>query len=517
MASRAFPYLLIPLAVALAYAAAVPHPFVWDDPLTILENPAVREARWGEIVSRPTGSYVRPVVFATFALDLEASGPSPAALRLTNLALHAAAACLLLAAAVALGTARPLALATALLFALHPVQTEAVTYVSGRTDLLAAVFSLGALILHARGHGWDGKPGRRAALGGALLLYALALGSKESAVALPLALLCGDRVFAERTGRSRRADLGSILPYLALLALYVLWRAGRDGGALAIGDFPGSTEGWAAVLAAAASYARLLLFPVNLHLERFVAGAAPSALLGLVVIAAGAWALRRGSPAVRFWILWAAVAYLPTANLLRVYPGLPPGTVFAAEHFLYLPSTGLLAALILAAAPRLRARPSVAGFLAVLLCFAFLLQDRNRDWRDEETLYRHTLRFTPESARVRLNLGNLYLARGDLARAADTYREGLRHHPADPDLLTNAGLAALALGRLGEAEAALRQVVAIQPGEAQAWANLGALLATAGRTAEARHAYGRALHRDPANADARAGLRFLDRAPGIPE
>jgi tetratricopeptide (TPR) repeat protein len=510
MRARALLSLLVFVAVAAAYGPAVGNDLVWDDRIHILENPAVRQARWREIATRPVGSYYRPVVFASFALEARAVGAAPPLLHATNLVLHALAACLLLSAALALGAGQGPALAGALLFALHPVQSEAVLYVSGRTDVLGGVFALTVLLLHGRAAGWRDAPPLRGARSGALLCFALALGCKESLAVVPLALALGDRLFAPEGRRSPTAVLKGVSPYLLVLGAYAAWRAVLPGDGLELAGLDDAPARLAAALAALASYARLLVLPVGLHLERFVGVEPPwRVLAGVLVLLAGLAASWRARPALRFWLAWAALAYLPTSNLVPVYPGLPAGVVFAPEHFLYLPSMGLLMALALAAAPRVGRRAAAAVLFGVLLVSGAVLHDRARDWRDEETLFRHTLAFAPESGRVRLNLGNLLMERGETRQAAAEFEAGLRYHPDDPDLLTNAGIAWMSLGRLGPALTALGRVVALEPEDAQAWANLAAVYGSLGRWGEAREAYERALARDPGNADARGGLEIL--------
>jgi tetratricopeptide (TPR) repeat protein len=511
MRAKATALLLLPVAVAAGYAPSLRNDLVWDDRIYILENPAVREARWGEVLARPIGSYYRPVVFASFTLETRVGGGAPAVYHATNLALHALVSGLLFAAAGAVGAGRGVALAGSLLFALHPVESEAVLYASGRTDVLAAAFALLALLLHARAARWRDAPPLRGARLGAALCFALALGCKESVAALPFALAAGSWLLAAEQPRSARGPLRDLWPYALVLAAYAGWRAslGGEGLVLAAPDEP--LAQLAAALAAVATHARLLVLPIGLHLERFVsAEPAWRPAAGLAVLALGLVAAWRARPAIRFWLAWAACAHLPTANLLPVYPGLPPGTAFAPEHFLYLPSTGILAAVALAAASRLRPQVAWPALAALLLAFAAILHDRARDWRDEETLYRHTLAWEPESARVRLNLGNLHLARGDPERAAAEFARGLVSHPDDPDLLTNAGVAWLSLGRIAAAEAALGRAVELDPHDAQAWANLGALYGTTRRFDEARRAYAAALARDPRNRDALAGVQALE-------
>lgn len=500
------------LAVAAGYGPGVGNELVWDDRIHVLGSPAVREARWQEIATRPVGSYYRPVVFATFALEAGLAGAAPSVFHATNVVLHASASCLLLATALALGAGRGMALSGSLLFALHPVQSEAVLYVSGRTDVLAAVFALGALLLHARGAGWSGRVSLPFARLGAALCFALALGCKESVAAIPLAFAVGDRWFGSE---GWRAGLRGLWPYAGVLLAYAGLRASLPGEGLDIAALQAGGLRPAAALAALADYARLLVVPVGLHLERF-ASAEPGwrVLAGAAVFAgllACAW---RAGPFVRFWMVWSALAYLPTANLVPVYPGLPAGVVFAPEHFLYLPWAGLAMTLAPAAAPRVGPRVAVVALTGVLLAWTVVLHDRARDWRDEETLFRHTLAHAPESARVRLNLGNLYLARGQTRRAAAEFDAGLAHHPEDTGLLTNAGIAWMSLGRYAPAEQALRRALSLEPDDAQTWANLAALYGTTGRWEEARRAYANALARDPANADAREGWRRLEKLLG---
>ncbi len=319
MRARALPFLLLPVAVAVGYGPALRNDLVWDDRIHILENPAVREARWGEIATQPVGNYYRPVVFATFALEARSAGAAPAVFHATNLALHALAACLLFAAGSVLGAGLGVALAGSLLFALHPVQSEAVLYVSGRTDVLGAVFALAALLLHARAARWRDAPALRGARLGAALCFALSLGCKESLVAVPLAFAVGDRIFGSERRAALRADLIRLWPYALVLVAYAGWRASLVGEGLVIAEMGDAPARLAAALAALADYARLLVLPVGLHLERFASSeplwrpAAGLLLLGLAL--AGAW---RAPPLVRFWLTWAAVAYLPTSNLVPV-------------------------------------------------------------------------------------------------------------------------------------------------------------------------------------------------------
>ena len=247
----------------MAYAGALRGALVWDDRIHIAGNASVTEARWGELLARPVGDYYRPVVFASFALEHAIHGGSAGKLHATNVALHVIAAWLFLAALLAMGAngrSGAGAVWAALIFALHPVQTEAVTYISGRTDLLAAIFSLATLILYARARAWTGGAPRLAPAVGALACFALALGAKESAILLPLTLLAGDRVFDRRTGRSPARHLIALLPILILAAAYAAWRAHLGAGLVTLGEPAEIPARIAAALSAVAAYARIALF-----------------------------------------------------------------------------------------------------------------------------------------------------------------------------------------------------------------------------------------------------------------
>jgi hypothetical protein len=124
--------------VFAVYANTLSNDFVWDDRLTVASDPRPL----GEILTEPTGAYYRPLVMASFALERRLWGSSPLGFHATNLLCHAGVAWLVGTLALELGFDARLALLSAALFALHPVQTEAVAYISGRTDLLCALFLL---------------------------------------------------------------------------------------------------------------------------------------------------------------------------------------------------------------------------------------------------------------------------------------------------------------------------------------------------------------------------------------
>lgn len=456
------------------YAGALGNGFVWDDLLT-----AVPGRSLGDVLSQRTGSYYRPLVMLSFALDRMIWGAWPPGFHATNVLLHVAVAGLLASFGSAVGLGAGASLAAALVFLAHPVQTEAVTYISGRTDLLCALFVLLGFLAWRRARGafdaWALASGAA---------FVAALLCKEAAILLPLALLIPGAHPAPAPPRP-------LVPMAAAL-IWALAFAGTAAPALGLADLPARVP---AIAKAALTYARLLLWPSDLHLERFTAvGLTPGAAVTLVTLAATlvvvlAGAARR-APAGWLFFAVACLAYAPVSGVLPIYPAIADRALFTPEHFLYLPLLGLapLAVGFVAQAwPRPAAPALPALLVAVLVAWGTVVVDRNRDWRDEETIFRHTVRYDPPTARVWFNLGNLALSAGNLDEAADRYRQALVREPNDGAAHLNM---AIALDRkkafTTEAEQHYRLAIAGNPRLREAYRGLAAHLANRGEMDEAR-------------------------------
>jgi cytochrome c-type biogenesis protein CcmH/NrfG len=437
---------LLLLAALLPYANSFGHEFVRDDEVVIRDNPQIRSVAglldgltsnwWGESVQ---DGLWRPLVTASFAANHALSGLSTWSYTALDLALHAAVVLLLARLALLCGAGRAGALVAGLLFAVHPVHTEAVTAFVGRADTLAALCVLAALLAH-----------RRAARGGAgaravtLAATAAALLCKEQAVALlPLIPLMDVLLPAQDTaGRPvgpRRRLVRDYLPLLAVLLLYlaarfaVLGALGRDPETIhpafnplvsarptGLGELRGASaaEAFWTPFAILAEAGRLLAWPARLSFDyswrRIPLADGPGdarVLAGLALLASCTWlTLRtwRRLPAAAFGLLLLALPYAVTANVV-----FPTGTVFG-ERLLYLPSAGLLLALGALAGRVLERRADrhasrreerhmavprvlLAGVGLLVLLGAARTWARNPDWRDADSVTAAMARDTPES------------------------------------------------------------------------------------------------------------------------
>lgn len=428
-------------AAALAHANGLAGAFQFDDYNVIVQNPAVHS--WaGWLASMPG---IRPLLKLSYTASWT-SGLGRVGFHAVNLAAHLAAvgcAFLLLrrrADWVGGGAAGPAALTAALVFALHPAQTEAVTYLSGRSVSLMGALYLGSILAYARGVE-RGSALWRAGL--SPLLFGAALLVRETAWTLPLALLLWG---GAPPGASWRERLGRLWVHWGVLAgvgVGMLATAGYRR--LLLGSLSARTlkenlltqvDGVCYLLTQP-----LLLLQVNIDPDlpsrtHLTADLALRGGLLLALALAGCLQLRR-RPWLGGGILWLFLHLCPTNSLL-------PRLDVANDRQLYL---GLLGpALILAVTlgrwlPRRGA--AVAAALALLLGGATVV--RNLDYRTEVALWQATVRSSPEKARAWNNLGYAHQMAGELEAARQVYRRALA---LDPGLLkARANLGALPPGR----------------------------------------------------------------------
>jgi len=446
-------WLAVVLAAVLPYLSAFGNNWVRDDEVIIRDNPALTSLPalldgltrnyWGE--AQPDSGLWRPVVLVSFALDRWIGGTSTTLSTAVDLAIHAGVCLALLALLLRFGVAWQGALAAALLFAVHPVHTEAVTGFVGRADTLSTLLVLLTLIAHRA----IPVAGARARLGACAALV-LALLTKENAIVLLALLPAMDWLLPsrDRDGRPvplRARWLADHLPYLLLtgLVLALRWQVlgalGRSSATILprfnplvpavltqLGDLRGASPAealWTPFVLIAHA-ARLLLWPAHLSADYSFdqipladAPLDPRVLAGLVV-AAGVVTLgiayARRAPVVTLGLLLAALAWAPVSNLL-----FPIGTLFG-ERLLYLPSAGFLIAASVPLGALLQAtggttsrttlrRVTLALVAAALLAGAVHTWVRNPVWHDTGTITADMAATAPRSFLAQFSRG-MYLA-----------------------------------------------------------------------------------------------------------
>jgi tetratricopeptide (TPR) repeat protein len=393
--------------------------------------------------------------------------------------------------------------AGALLFALHPVQAESVGWMSGAKDVMCGMFSLFALagyvdfVREPRG-----SPLRGRALARATLLLVLALLSKPSAVAVPLLALVLDVGFL---GRKWTRSLLDLVPWIAVAAIGALVaHAVQPAAEVAPAPF-GSRPLIAAD--ALAFYARKIVAPLGLAPDygrdpkTALAGGPPiAAALGvLAAILLVLFLRRRERDASGPFHATTAAAGLSIAAVAPVL-GLVPfdfqrySTV--ADHYLYLAMIGpaLLFAWLLARKPDLPLR--IGAGILLLLCAAKSAAQVGV-WRDDETLWRHTLSVNPKSWTAHDNLGQALQSSGRPSEALLEFGAALALNPDDARTHYNLGTTLDALDRTAEALPHLETAVRLSPEDRPSRENLGIALLRSERPEEAESQLRKAIEIEP--------------------
>ncbi|MBE0606359.1 MAG: hypothetical protein IH610_08750, partial [Deltaproteobacteria bacterium] len=316
---RLWPFLLLAGAVAAVYLNSFRGVFQFDDYNVIVDNPGVHT--WGAwLAGLPRG--IRPLLKFTYTLNWT-SGTGLFGFHLVNVALHAANAVMLFLLASRVGgpsVSRFAALLPALLFAVHPVQTEAVTYISGRSVSLMAFFYLGSLLAYLRGR----ERGSRLLLYLASpLLFLLAVASKEVALTLPFAMILCEAARRERDGwveahRAQAVHWG----LLAALAVFLFAHAGYARLIEACFEIRGGAANLLTQVHGIGYLLSHLFLPHSLNFDPdlpvFSGGSTvllPEALLLAALLAAGIFGLRKRSLA-GFGILWFFLHLVPTNSFI---------------------------------------------------------------------------------------------------------------------------------------------------------------------------------------------------------
>ena len=471
----------------------------------------------------------RPLTSAWLALDGAISGMRPAWFHGVNAVLHALVTFLLTLLALEMSGGRAAVAASAgAVFAAHPVHVEAVAGIVGRSEILAALFVLTAILCHRRA--LVAERGRASVWPWAAWLAALCgMFAKESAIVAPALCALSEAVPApRRAGRGFRAVLYAGYAMCATAYLAARWKVlGGIGAGLPIPfvDNPaaaaGPVDGRLTGLGTLVRYAGLLLWPRHLSADYSYDQipvihsvldplAAAGLILAIGVIGAGAWLLSR-APLAGFGLLFMAVSASLTTNIVLFI-----GTLLA-ERLMYLPSVGLcLLVGCWAGKVGTRLGMVVAGTAVALVVALSFGRSHARipDWNDDFTLYRSAASISPRSARIRFNLGNAYLRASRNRDAEDNFRAALAIYPEFQDARVNLGMALVQQGRAQEALGLLEAAASKEAENADLAINLGTAYRSLGDVTRAETAFRRALELDPGSSRAWNNLGSIELSRG---
>jgi tetratricopeptide (TPR) repeat protein len=530
---KLIPVLLIAVGLA-AYQNSWNGPFFFDDYTVIRDNPHIGEL-WPPWAWQPRGESAvswRPIASLSLAINYALGGTLVQGYHVFNVTAH------LIAGLVLFGIVRRtlagerlrdrygrqapwLAMAIALIWLVHPLQTETVDYIVQRTELLMGLFYLLTLYCVIR---TDASPHRGIWSVVAIGACALGMGCKEVMVTAPVVVLAYDRIFLSRSFSDVLRRRGAVYVGLAATWLIFLYRIVKEGGmrsdsagfglgAVTPFDYARTQTG------VIAHYLRLAVWPHPLAVDYYdwpvskaIGDVAPYAAVVLILLGATVWALR-WRPTVGFLGVWFFLILAPTSSIL-VLSG-----EFAAERRMYLPLISVIALVVLTAHAGLELlfrRVPVPGRLRVGLSFILLFTlvavlgavtlRRNDDYRSDLSIWLATIAARPDNARAHSNAGTLLFRQGRLAEAFPHFSDAVRLQPNYPEARNNLGAILYERGQTKEAQVHLTEAIRLRPGYADAHANLGAVLHRQGQTADAIVHYSEAIRLKPTHALAHSNL-----------
>ena len=461
---------LLLAATLVAFGASLGSGFHFDD-YAIFDHPSLSHL----FTLRET----RPLTYLTFWLNYITGGGSPIGYHAVNLVLHIGAVLLAFECLRRL-LPQPVALAAAAIFAVHPMQAEAVNYIWARSIMLAALLSLASLYEWIEGRYWI-----------AVAWFAAALLAKEEVAAFPLALM-----FLPASGKSKRcrASIGAMLA-LALAAglrtVYVTRVTPGLPAGFSAGISP--TRYFLAEGTVVLHYLRLLVLPYGFTVDPEIR--VPPVWLGVL-----AWAAVAALAALAWryskWALAGLILLIPSSTIF-------PAADLAADRRMYLPLLAFAAAAAIGLARIGLGRPRITACLAAGLIVVSVF--RTQVWMSDRSLWSEAVERAPKKIRPKIQLARALPA----AQALELLAQAREMAPQDPAVAAETGRILLSEGQPDAALTEFGRALALAPRDARYLNNRGVALEELGQTDAARSDFERALRVDPGLDEARENLRKL--------
>jgi tetratricopeptide (TPR) repeat protein len=537
--------LLVIAAGLVAYHNSFTGAFIFDDRGSIVDNRTIRQL-WplGPVLTKADYATVvsRPLLNLSLAINYALGGTNSLGYHVVNIAVH------VLAGLALFGVLRRtfrlpslqghllsraptgLALTATLLWTVHPLQTESVTYVCQRAESLAGLFYL--LVFYSVLRAVD-SPYPHRWYGLAVLACWLGVTTKETLVTAPLLLLFYDRFFLTTSWKTSIQSRWALYLGLAsswiLLALLMFHSGGRANSAgfgrgMSAWEYACTQPYYIVHYLMLGFWPKSLVLDYGMYVAKRPAEIIPYTLIIGALVVATLWCLRV-SPKLGYCGLWFFGTLAPTSSFV------PLITQTGAEHRMYLPLAALVVLVVTgsyelltftgrnAHMPKRWRRHiaySVVGVLVVAL--GWLTVRRNEDYRSELSIWADTVAKRPANWRALGSLGEALARAGKVTDAIRCWEQALRLEPDLAEAHNNLGIALHRAGKVQEAIEQYEEALRIKPDYADAHNNLGSVLMELGRTSEARGHFEQALRIKPDYGDAHCNLgSVLTRQGRLPE
>ncbi|MGD0887490.1 MAG: tetratricopeptide repeat protein [Thermodesulfovibrionales bacterium] len=525
---KRIPALLILIIFLVSFAVyfnALFNDFAYDDKAQVLENHWIRDVKYiPDIFSKSVWSfqeettisnYYRPLMHLIFMLNYYVFGLRPWGFHLVNILFHAGVSTLVFVITSNLLRASSISsqgdekgsvgsllwppFVVAVLFATHPIHTEAVSWVAGIPDLSYTFFFLLSFYFYMRHEG-----GMKGMYPLSVVSFSVATLCKEPALMLPIILVAYDYIF-EKKEAGYLCFIKGYIPYLLVAGAYLGLRYHALGGfspqephivlsayGYIINVFPLFSQYLEKLLLPLNLNAFHVLHPISSIFETggIVSLAVTAAFVGVTFLAS------KKKSKVCFGLLVIALPLIPSLYIPAI------GENVFAERYLYLPSFGFVLLIALALSRAKAVKPGLASglvmiSLAVAVVYSAGTVSRNAVWKDDLTLLADTVRKSPDAALPHNNLGTAYLNQNRLDEAVHEFIAALKLKPDYAEAHYNLGIAYLNQNRLDEAVHEFITALKLKPDYAEAHTNLGIAYANQHRLDEAIHEFIAALKLKP--------------------
>ena len=433
-------FLLILAVCFIAYANSISNPFIWDDDALVVKNTSIRNVNFlpqlfnDDLYSGSVAgsNFYRPLQSFTYMLDYHFGELNPAGYHITNILLQVAVGFLVFLLFFALINNTAVSLGGALLFSVSPLHTEAVSYISGRAEMLLGIFLISSLLFFIKIQD-QRKCIRPLNLFFSHALFIFALLSKELAVVFPFVILA--YLFYFQRDKPLRYILSKAWPFFAISGAYIVLRLFllnfhtlRPLALMHVSLFTRLTV----IPKIIFTYIKLLIYPVGLHMSWEIVRPTSAPALAISLLALGAMIFfcfrllkNAKSKVAAFLFSWSLIFFLPQSGLF-------PINAFVSEHFIYLSSIPYFLLIVFLLNKYLRPKLFIVAVAGLVIFYSLLTFSRNYDWSDPVVFYKKIILFSPSSFQAHNNLGLQYERKGMNTLALEEYKQALK---IKPDLL----------------------------------------------------------------------------------
>lgn len=519
--SKRWQIIILIVLILLLYSRSLSNQYVWDDKTfanwNLTKN--VKYIPWffrGALPDTHVGDY-RPLKGIILTLDHVLWGDNIIGYRLQAIAIHVTAVLLVYLLIYEIFGKKNIAFVTSLLFALHPVQIEAIAFFTSSTDIAGVLFFLISFYFFIR---WD-KLKQTKYLYLSLIFWIGAIGGYEMTLVLPLLIILYKATLSPTKTLSLRSIVQIELPYLAVTVLYLLVRIGLlglSGNDSYLGNSLYLTI--IAIIKAVGKYIELLIFPLNLSVNHQLSPLVfsqkdvdyfpeavlsqtwwqPQVILALVaVIFLVSYALisYRKRYYYTFCIGWFFVSILPVINII-------PLSGLMAERYLYIASIGYCLVLAFTLDKLIRSTKSTRikyqiyfVFIVIAILYSFRSWARIGDWQNSVTLWSKELEIAPQSILAHHNLGVGYMERGEFEKSLPYFEyAAVNNYAKIPKIYQSLGIAYQRTKRFDDAEREFQQALSLDAENNSLLIDLGRVYADQARFNEAIEILRRAIESD---------------------